>query len=101
MNKTKGELMLDLIKEMGVEDLDMPEICRPSGKSLPPTIHICCGTPCLFEYQQDECGKCWGDISCVGEEFVDDDSYRIAACEGHYWMADTYDKSRYQLPKNK
>lgn len=67
----------------------------------PPTKHICCRTPCEFEHEQEEYGKCWGDISCVSEYSIDDDQYRIGACEGHYWVADDYDKSRYEYPKEK
>lgn len=72
---------------------------------IPPINHTCCGTPCFQEYEDQENYPCWGDISCVSSDFVDDGEsygeYRYGACEGHSDMYPTYDKSLYNRYEKK
>lgn len=70
---------------------------------IPPVVHTCCHTPCFQEYEDQENFPCWGNISCVNTELIDDgdggfDEYRYGACQGHYDMYSDYDKSKYISP---
>lgn len=45
----------------------------------------CCGAHCYFGKPDS---PCWGDVEVVGEQIVEDDSWWIHACQGHYEVAD-------------
>lgn len=66
---------------------------------IPPVVHACCGQDCFQTYDQEE-RPCWGNVSCVDTDYVDDgdgglDEYRYAVCEGHSDMYPSYDKTKY------
>ena len=52
----------------------------------------CCGSNC-FKFDDDE--PCWGDVEVIDEEWTEEDSWWIHACQGHKSMWYDYYNGKY------